>query len=212
MNNNKITLYSRNGIKIEKYKNLKPKKTAYSKSNLNTNGVSIGSYTKTIEHLAPEYIVRPSNKYGRGYVDVKKKSPLGFYYISREYHSNYNKTFTINASFKTITIDLTNEKYYLEYPTNYKGIGINNEMRPWDLLPGYKGIPDHFINDLYKELNKFFSIISDNGWKDKDDLLRKTTFHDIFGDERGPQVNNNNIKILSHGFDLKESFRKRKET
>ena len=35
---------------------------------------------------------------------------------------------------------------------------------------------------------------------------------DLFGDEKGPSTNYNDIKILSHGFDLKESFRKRKES
>jgi len=42
--------------------------------------------------------------------------------------------------------------------------------------------------------------------------IRKEVLMDLFGDENGPTINYNDIKILSHGFDLKQSFRKRKET
>ena len=35
---------------------------------------------------------------------------------------------------------------------------------------------------------------------------------DLFGYEDGPKIQPNDIKILAHGFDLKESFRKRKES
>ena len=41
---------------------------------------------------------------------------------------------------------------------------------------------------------------------------KKSVMKDLFGNEKGPSVNYNDIKILSHGFDLKQSFRKRKES
>lgn len=32
-------------------------------------------------------------------------------------------------------------------------------MRPWDILPGYKGMPDNMINILIKEANRFIDLI-----------------------------------------------------
>jgi hypothetical protein len=101
------------------------------------------------------------------------------------------------------------------------------------VLPGYKGIVEHFITDLYKEVNKFFEVAEVNkvAYRIKDrtfgyngtpeeytsDMswiydVKKRVMIDLFGDEKGPTINYNDIKILSHGFDLKESFRKRKES
>ncbi len=89
-------------------------------------------------------------------------------------------------------------------------------MRPWDILPGYKGMPDNMINILIKEANRFIDLIFE--YKNTFELsltpeqYRKSIMIDLFGYEDGPKIQPNNIKILSHGFDLKESFRKRKES
>jgi hypothetical protein len=208
----KITLYSCNGIKIEKYTNLQNRQY----------GIGNGSTSKVIEYkqedteLLPSNIYRKFSRYRSSY-EVKLKSSLGFYYTKPISRSDYitNKISSIEARFKYINVIIDNERYYLEYPISYKDTNIGIEIRPWDILPGYKGIFDHFINNLFTDLNKFFNIIDDN----KNHLkvknfneLKKTTYIDIFGNENGPTVNYNDIKILSHGFDLKESFRKRKET
>ena len=43
--------------------------------------------------------------------------------------------------------------------------------------------------------------------------VKKQVMIDLFGDDKGPEglINYNDLKIEAHGFDLKESFRKRKE-
>lgn len=212
----KITLYSRNGIKIVKEGMLDT--TRWS------NKVRNFSFWDSTRQQVVERI-EPQVKYTRkknepNYEYETKTSPLGFYYTVKHYICN-NSFYTSPervkyAKYRTIGLQFERERYELEYPIQYKDGAINNEMRPWDLLPGYKGIPDHFINDLEKELYKFFNIISDNKkvLNNTPDVerLRKNVFKDIFGDERGPQITMNDIKILSHGFDLKESFRKRKES
>ena len=201
----KITLYSRNGIKIERHDNLLKKGYLFHH----------GSTSQVIERVSIESkgkIIRT----GKRDYSIKKESPLGFYYFTPSYYSReeFQTEKSICASFKTISFQLYDKRYYFEYPTKYKDVGIGIETRPWDILPGYKGIFDHFIIDLYKELNKFFDIIEDNNKIFKADNLQRLkdeTYRDIFGDPKGPSTNYNNIKILSHGFDLKESFRKRKE-
>jgi len=201
----KTTLYSRNGIKIEKNENILKKGYIFKH----------GSTEKVIERVlieSKERIIRT----GKRDYEVKKESPLGFYYYKPLYYHN-NKGAQekhICASFETIYFQLNDKSYYLEYPTKYKDVGIGIETRPWDILPGYKGIFNHFITDLYKELNKFFDLIEDNNKLlevENLQLIKDTTFKDIFGNPKGPSTNYNDIKILSHGFDLKESFRKRKE-
>lgn len=214
----KTTLYSRNGIRIVKEDMLDT--TRWS------NKVRNYSFWDNIRQQIVERtepIIHKRKPGDSEYEYETKTSPLGFYYTVKHYigwkrHNGYVEREQVKyAKYRTIGIQFEKERYELEYPIAYKEISINNEMRPWDLLPGYKGISDHFINDLQKELDKFFNVISDNKKvldKAPEDIerLKRQVFKDIFGDERGPQITMNDIKILSHGFDLKESFRKRKES
>jgi len=216
----KQTLYSRNGIKIVKYDMLDTTRLSNKKNNYkiweNTRRSIVGQERQETNN---------NTKTESGFEYTTCESKLGFYYQKSKYvgtsHNRQVKTYF--AEFKQIIFQLEREKWILEYPISYKEMHINKEMRPWDLLPGYKGIPDHFINDLYKETNKFFDLLEDYNSKFNSkhfltdslitiNTLRKKTLIDLFGDERGPQVQMNSIKILSHGFDLKESFRKRKES
>ena len=129
---------------------------------------------------------------------------------------------------KKITINVDTEQYILSYPIQYLDTKIGIEARPWDIAPNSKGMEDHFVDALAKEANKFFDIAFDNKitltykkqWFEKNNTdehinvnqLKKETFIDLFGYEDGPRVQPNNVKLLAHGFDLKESFRKRKES
>lgn len=79
-------------------------------------------------------------------------------------------------------------------------------MRPWDILPGYTGMPDNMIDALVKEANNFIDICEPYNKE-----IRKEIMTDLFGYPDGPKIQPNNIKILAHGFDLKTSFRKDKE-
>lgn len=212
-------LFSRNSIRIKKTNNID-----FSKRREQPYTLSVVENT-TYEKQAPS-----SGHYKNSeWVEITKQSKLGFYYKSKEYHSGgyvgeiKNKK---GLTVKTITVNLSTEQYQLSYPTGYADGHINIEERPWDIAPGSKGMPDHMITALVKETEKFFDVIFDNKisisqkktWYNKEEKtintkeLRKQTFIDLFGYEDGPKEQPNNIKILAHGFDLKESFRKRKET
>lgn len=212
--------FSRNLIKIQKTSGID-----FEKRREPTNVIFVNEST-TYEDSAP--IAGTYDK--GGWVEEKKESKLGFYYVQKYYReSKYigaveNKK---GLTVKKITINLTTEQYTLSYPIQYAGSTIGIEERPWDIAPGSKGMEDHFIAALLKETNKFFDIIFDNKidkTKEKQDWyhrneekhintkeLKKEVFIDLFGYADGPKVQPNNIKILAHGFDLKESFRKRKE-
>lgn len=216
----KITLFSRNLVKIEKTFGIDFEKRREPTFSLFKNEAT------TYEGDAPI-----SGHYEKGgYKEIKKESKLGFYYTHKFYvksgyvgGSDNKKGLTI----KKITVNLDTEQYVLSYPIQYAGSHIGIEERPWDIAPGSKGMEDHFIAALLKETNKFFDIIFDNKidkTKEKQDWyhrneekhintkeLKKEVFIDLFGYADGPKVQPNNIKILAHGFDLKESFRKRKE-
>ena len=202
------TLYSRNGIRIVKTDNLQ--------NNLFNKkwGFEITERTERLENV-------PVDKKTVEYVERKCESPLGFYYTIREW-----KGFNVNKKPKTVRyrkfiIWLESSKYELEYPIEYSSndmtqhIGI--DMRPWDILPGYKGMPDNMVNALVKDANTFIDLLYEykkslRGLKESPDAYRKKIMKDLFGYEDGPKIQPNDIKILAHGFDVKESFRKRKES
>jgi hypothetical protein len=198
-------LYSRNGIRIVKTENLQTSKI-----------ITLRETTRT-ERL--EKIYEIPSKYRNEYIDVKHESPLGFYYTTRERkYDIYNKK-PKSARYVKYTIIIDTIKYELEYPIAYFDKDdeqqIDVEMRPWDILPGYKGMPDNMINVLVKEANNFIDLIYEYkkslNLKNGPDEYKKKIMTDLFGYPDGPKIQSNDIKILSHGFDLKTSFRKRKE-
>ena len=199
------TLYSRNGIRIIKIENLQ-------ECNRNI------AFNEIVRHERLENF--EMQKTHGAWVNIRKESPLGFYYISKKYVNNddYNKM-PKTVTYKKFVISLNTEKYELEYPIEYSANNdvqkINVEMRPWDIVPGYKGMPDNMINALVKEVNKFIDLIFEYkkslNLKFTPEEYKKIIMVNLFGYEDGPKITSNNIKILSHGFDLKKSFRKRKE-
>ena len=223
----KTILYSRNGIKIEK--------TQFLDMNLITNIRN----KNTVSRTTFSYVVDSSkNKIIKGkpaYTEkIQKESKLGFYYYKIIHHSaTEDKVIRDAASFHKFIIRYSDVKFEISYPYHYNGMEIGSDNRPWDLLPGYKGIPDHFITDLQKQIEKVFDecegqpieytykqyspyidgyvgekVYGKNEWIP---FLRKILFKDLFGSEEGPIITLNDIKIESHGFDKKVSFRKRKE-
>ena len=217
----KITLFSRNLVKIEKITGVDFEKRRESSRVISVN------VSTTYEDNAPV-----AGKYEKGgWVKKKKISRLGFYYMSDYYnYSSYTGATTNKKglTIKKITINVDTEQYILSYPIQYLDTKIGIEARPWDIAPGSKGMEDHFVDALAKEANKFFDIAFDNKitltykkqWFEKNNTdehinvnqLKKETFIDLFGYEDGPRIQPNNVKLLAHGFDLKESFRKRKES
>ena len=166
---------------------------------------------------------------------IKKESPLGFYYYHIVHHAEVKQQIIpdryATANYRMYTFKFGDTKYRLSYPTACGDMKIDRSMRPWEILPGTTGMEDHFINALLKAVNKFFEVAESNkilwktstsksiynydkgyeklGWIGRE---KKRVMIDLFGDENGPTVTGNDIKILAHGFDLKESFRKRKES
>ena len=227
-------LYSRNGIKIERIDFLDMTKWA---NQQNLNVFIINNITTNIKSKENKTEVI-SGKPAWDEV-IKHESPLGFYYYETIHHLEtkqkikYNKFST--ATYRIYTFKYDNKKFELSYPVKCGDVSINKETRPWDILPGYKGIIEHFITDLYKEVNKFFEVAEVNrlNYRIKEKTygyngheaeyakdmswiydVKKQVMIDLFGDDKGPEalINYNDIKIEAHGFDLKESFRKRKES
>lgn len=226
-------LYSRNGIKIERIDFLDM--TKY--NNQKDRDVFI---TKTVNTSAKKKDINveviPATKAWDEV--IKRESKLGFYYYETIHHSAKKQEIKYHdihgsATYKYFIFQYDNKRFILSYPISCGDVSINRETRPWDILPGYTGIEDHFINDLYKEANKFFEIAEVNkvgyrikepkyGWPNDTTVeyatnldwlynFKKEVMKDLFGDEKGPTINYNDIKIVSHGFDTKISFRKRKE-
>lgn len=206
------TLYSRNGIRILHLSNCE----VYSNVGLNVH-----ERHETIKHPTYSTVNYRNTDHRNQYANVKHVSKLGFYYTKREYignKSNIVESKGEQADYKTYTLCAGKDHYILEYPVRYHRNDdmqcINVDMRPWDLLPGYKGIPDNMINALLNEARKFIDLLiqykKTSGTHEEN--YPKRIMIDLFGYEDGPKIQPNDIKILSHGFDLKQSFRKRKES
>ena len=226
-------LYSRNGIKIEKVEFLDMTKL------INHKDLGILVKTTIDQRLKRDSKVEviPAKKEWKE--TITRTSKLGFYYYEIIEHKaepqkiiNHDKY--DGATYKKLVFKFDDKRYEMIYPIKCGDVSINKETRPWDLLPGTNGIEDHFITDLYKEVIKFFDICEDErigyqiepayygycgskGPEYAKDMswvndVRKEVLRDLFGDENGPSVNYNDINILRHGFDLKQSFRKRKES
>lgn len=229
------TLYSRNGIKIERVDYLDMTKwynqRYQDKFIVNDVNTSLKKKENKTEVIAAQ----------KAWDEViTRESKLGFYFYETIHHDAKKQEVKINdkygsANFRIYTFQYENKRFILSYPVSCGDISINRETRPWDILPGYKGIVEHFITDLYKEVNKFFEVAEVNrvayrikertfGYNGTPEAytqdmswiydIKKKVMIDLFGDEKGPEalINYNDIKIEAHGFDLKESFRKRKES
>lgn len=147
----------------------------------------------------------------------KCKSPLGFYYWKIRKDEFENNSMTI----KEIHIENYDIKYCLTYVSEFHGVQIGNETRPWMLVEGDKSIEDHFIFDLLELLNDLFMYAEEkkitaykgSKWEPKHietsiKSIKDEVFVDLFGSKDGIKFQTNDEKILSHGFDLKTSFRK----
>lgn len=182
-----VTLFNKNHITV----------TRKDFVHFDTSAANITSstfYTKNLEW--------GGDQYGR---EVKKRSPLGFYYISREKPNLIRPT----GNMTTVRICLREHEYEITYPTTFEGVAIGTDARPWEIYPGEKAMADHFVRDLMTTLNKIYALAED----EKVDMtdIRNKSFTELFGNVNGPRYQTDEEKILSHGFDLKESFRKGKE-
>ena len=143
------------------------------------------------------------------YEDVVKESPLGFYYKSNEKVTfEVEESMSVDVVFHTISIYLYENVYTVKYPISCNDVAIGFDARPWDICIGDKSMPEHFIKALQKTIEEIFSNASPiKHWERTKDKI----FTELFGNTKGYDTLPNDIKIVSHGFDPKESFRKRKK-
>lgn len=167
---------------------------------------------------------------------VRLKSPLGFYYTKTIKLDNERKTDnsyqTTRVTYNFYTDN--NIQYSLTYYTCANGARISFDKRPYELLDN-EYFEDNYIDALISIINNLISETTSKythadfgdyylstkergycGHKSSDykyiignmTETKKEIFKDLFGYPDGPKRQTNDEKILSHGFDLKTSFRK----
>lgn len=141
--------------------------------------------------------------------DVVKESPLGFYYESIQ-KVKYEEQTPVSATiwFHTIRITLFTKYYVITYPISCNDVKIGFDARPWDICIGDMSMRENFIKALNKILDDIFiSAAPIKGIA----RTREKVFKEVFGNTKGYSTVDNEVKIISHGFDPKESFRKVKK-
>lgn len=212
-----ITLFNKNHITVKKYEN-RDFLHGNTSNTVNLGGAADAckSYGRTI---------RESKKP----IEVKKISKLApFYYTVTEYpKSNKSQDNAVRSSTKRIVYICAGDhaEYEIIYYTGYNNVSISHEMRPWDIVEGDSIFEEHFITDLFDLIKNIFTDVNidsmqfngSKGWwdnttrYDNGSTIRITVLKELFGDKDGYKQQTNESKILSHGFDLKTSFRKPKQ-
>ena len=159
-------------------------------------------------------------------VTRKCESPLGFYYFKDEFIEKEVDEPVDNSHVYIYEIYLVSKHhiYKLIIPRCQGSIRISVDTRPWNIVSGYKSLSDNLIQDLFNILESiFFELQNDKAYvafKNNNKLeksserlgqFKNKLYLSIFGNSKGPIQQTNSEKILSHGFDLKTSFRKDKE-
>lgn len=190
----KITLFNKNHITITKETNVK---NDY--SFVDVKNVSAREFPST-----------------REVQKVKCESPLGFYYTKEVYITKQGKS----SDTRVITICSSTETYVITYLISYNQNTINVDLRPWEVCEGEKSMPEHFIFTLKDIIDKILLIVDENkikieyngGFQNRQNhefkWLKDTIYKELFGSTKGIRFQTDKEKILSHGFDLKTSFRK----
>ena len=192
-------IFSRNNIKLEKIEHDFP----------------LGKFIKDIDCISKTFSSFPE-KHTSKYKTIKSnckekevvlKSPLGFYYTKKVQEIEKPEKSDTWTLVVWTWIDRDKTSYVLSYPIKKNDTEISVETRPWEILNN-ESFPTRLLPILEKELKNGLDIIKDRELaKEK----QKKIFTEIFGYPEGPKFQTDEEKILSHGFDLKESFRKRKE-
>jgi hypothetical protein len=142
------------------------------------------------------------------YETVVRESPLGFYYKSVEAVKYEEEAKVgVKVNYHSIIIYTYHTEYRIKYPVSCNDVKIGFDARPWDIVIGDKSMPEHFIKALQKVLDEIFVRATPiKHWE----RTKEKMYTELFGNPKGYTTLDNNIKIVSHGFDPKESFRKRK--
>lgn len=167
---------------------------------------------------------------------VTKESPLGFYY-TKEVKETINVPTDKNSVEKhwyIITANMGNDVYYrlkflIECGEN-KVYPQEDSLRPWEVAEGDNMLNGTMLDALVKTLNEFFDMLSRykivfkylqykdtiHEWvwvpaNDQIESVKDDVYSYMYGNKNGLRVMTDEQKIISHGFDLKTSFRKDKE-
>ena len=172
---------------------------------------------KSIENIISEFTKKVKEILGdRVKKIIRCKSPLGFYYDKTTYVNKHKKS----SSTQIIEVCGSNENYVITYVTHYNQNRIGTDLRPWEVCEGEKSMPEHFIFALKDIVDKILVFVEENKLKIKEHhffdksenqdvkWLKDTLYRDLFGSTKGIRFQTDKEKILSHGFDLKTSFRK----
>jgi hypothetical protein len=140
---------------------------------------------------------------------VIKESPLGFYYKSFE-EVPYQKEQKVGVKVIThhIFVTLYNTTYHISYLVKCGDTKIGFDSRPWDICIGDMSMREHFIKALQKILDGIFTSA---GHIKECARTKEKVYTELFGNPKGYTTVSNDIKIVSHGFDLKESFRSKQK-
>lgn len=209
-------LFNKNHITIKLYENRQ-----YIHGNISNRVITGGSTVKNDYWSNKEKIIEKK---------ISKLAPF-YYEVERwiQKPSNHNTNIYSSGSEQSVTYIYagSNSEYEIKYYTSYGDTSISHETRPWDIYPGDSIFEEHFITDLEKTLKEIFLNVNidsiefndktNNWWNSNKKSgnpgseIRIKIMKDLFDDKEGYKKQTNESKILSHGFDLKESFRKRKE-
>ena len=169
--------------------------------------------------------------------NITKESPLGFYY-TKKVKETINVSTDKNSTEKhwyIITANVGGGVYYrLKFLTKCGENEVyprEDSLRPWEIAEGDNMLSGSMLDALVKTLNEFFdtlskykivfkykhynNIIHDWVWAPADYQIKSVkndVYSYMYGNKNGLRVMTDEQKILSHGFDLKTSFRKDKET
>lgn len=108
--------------------------------------------------------------------------------------------------YRHVVVTANHISYSISYLIECGEQKIDLSTHPWDICYLDKSLSENMIKSLEKVLTEVFNSVSGTK-KTEIDTVRKSVFKDVFGDEDGIKVLANDIKITSHGFDLKTSFR-----
>ena len=172
--------------------------------------------------------------------EIQKESPLGFYYtkkiIERIDESTGKKP--IEKHWYTVIFNHNGTYYILKFLTACgDNIVRQNEdsLRPWEIAEGDHALSDTMLKSLQTQVTNFFEFAAQHKirfvkneyvpnkesyyggywtWKETPEQLediKNTVYEYLYGNKNGLRVQTDEQKILSHGFDLKTSFRKDKK-
>lgn len=193
MREEKITIFNKNGITLEKILTHENKPLECKSEIIKV----IGKFQRP-----PSYYMKKNPEY----TEIRCVSKLGFYYTKkvRKVDSKKEEEENLSKTIRKVIISGLDKNwvYNLTYLIEYHGVGIGYETRPWDLIGS--SFPDNYMWGLLEDINKLFDEFESHK---KITSVRREITEELFGDPEGPKFQTNDEKILSHGFDLKTSFR-----